>query len=699
MKKPLVFIIILSVTVFSCENTTKKNELENPLLSNFNTPFNLPPFEKIKPKHFVPAFEEGMKQHNEAVEKIINNTEAPTFTNTIEAYWNSSKLLNEVNHIFNSTIGANTNPELEKIASDISPKLASHRDELLMNAKLFKRIKTVFDKYEDLQITAEQRYLLENLYKSFVQNGALLAADKQTELKKVNQELSSLEVKYEQNVLAETNDYKLIIENKDDLKGLPESVIAASSEEATKAKLNGKWLFTTQKPSIIPFLQYAENRALREKLYKAYITRGNNNNKFDNKKTLARIVSLRFQKANLLGYKNYAAYKLENRMAKTPEKAMELLNKLWDKAIKVAKNDAKELQKIIDKEGGKFKLAAWDWSYYSEKLRKQKYDLDENELRPYFKLENVREGIFTVGNKLYGYTFTAMKDLPIPHPDAEAYDVKNSNGIHLGIFYFDFFPRKSKNGGAWCNEYRTHHIENGKEITPVVTVVCNFTKPTKDLPSLLSMDEVTTLFHECGHAFESLSSKTSYTESYSAQDFVELPSQLMEHWAFHKDVIRLWAKHFKTGAVIPDALVDKIHNSSLFNQGFASTEYIAASMLDMALHMVTDTKEIDVEKFENNFFTKEGLIPEIDSRYKSTYFTHIMGGYDAGYYGYIWSTVLDNDAFEAFQEKGVFDKATANAFLINILEKDGVADPQQMYFNFRGREAKIEPLLKNRGLL
>ncbi len=705
MKKISFLIGCFALLMFSCDNnsttetTGTTDSTNNPLLQTFNTPFGVPPFDKIKPSDFPPAFEEGMKRENAEIDTIVNNTEAPTFVNTIEPYMAGGELLNYVGSIFNNLNSCNTNPEIQKIAEDISPKMAAHKDGMELNPKLFEKIKKVYEQKEKWNLNEEQMFLLENTYKTFVRNGANLSPDKQEELKKINQELSSLTVKFDQNLLAETNDFKLIIDKKEDLAGLPEAVIATASETAEKDSMPGKWIFTTQKASMIPFLQYSDNRSLREKIYKAYTNRGNNNNKNDNKEVLARIVVLRSQKAKLLGYADYASYKLESRMAKTPDKVFELLDKLWKPAINVAKNEVEELQAIIDKEGKKFKLEAWDWMYYAEKLHKQKYDLDETALRPYFKLENVRDGVFMVANKMYGLTFEPIKEIPLPHPDAMAFEVKEADGSHLGVLYMDFFPRDSKEGGAWCDAYRSHRLKDGKSVTPVVTVVCNFTKPTNDLPSLLSMDETETLFHEFGHALEGLMSKTSYFNTFVAQDFVELPSQLMEHWAFNKDVLKLYAKHYKTGEIIPDKLVAKINKGSLFNQGFATTEYLAASYLDMAYHTQKDINTIDIAKFEKDYFQKIGLIPQIDSRYRSTYFGHITGGYDAGYYGYIWSAVLDNDAFDAFKEKGIFDKETAASFRKNVLEKDGSEDPTRMYVNFRGREAKIEPLLKSRGLL
>lgn len=701
--KKISFIIVCSLFLMvSCDNSTTTETTKpevNPLLETFNTPFGVPPFDKIKPADFPPAFEEAMKKQNEEIAAIANSTEAPTFANTVDKYMNSGELLTTVNSVFTNLIAANTNEEIQKINEEISPKMSAHKDGITLNAKLFERIKAVYDKKETWNLNEEQMFLLENVYKTFVRNGANLPLDKQEELKKINQDLSSQIVKFDQNVLAETNDFKLVIDKKEDLAGLPEAVIATAAETAQKDSMPGKWIFTTSKASMIPFLQYAENRSLREKIYKAYTNRGNNNNANDNKAILAQIVILRSQKAKLLGYADYASYKLESRMAKTPDKVFELLNRLWVPAIKVAKKEAKELQSIIDKEGGKFKLEAWDWGYYAEKLHVAKYNIDEAALKPYFKLENVREGAFTVANKLYGLTFEPIKDIPLTHADAMAFEVKEENGNHLGVLYMDFFPRESKEGGAWCDAYRSFRMKDGKPITPVVTVVCNFTKPTKDIPSLLTMDETETLFHEFGHALEGLMSKNSYATSFVAQDFVELPSQLMEHWAFNKEVLKLYAKNYLTGEVIPDNLIEKINNGGLFNQGFVTTEFLAASLLDMAYHAQKDIKEMDIAKFEKDYFKKIGLIPEIDSRYRSTYFGHITGGYDAGYYSYIWSAVLDNDAFEAFKEKGIFDKETATSFRKNILEKDGIEDPAKMYINFRGKEAKIEPLLKSRGLM
>ncbi len=672
---------------------------DNPLLASFDTPFGVPPFDRIRPEHFLPAFTEGMKQQNAAIENIVNNPAAPTWENTVEALFDSDVLLSTVTSIFDNLTSANTNPALQKISEEIKPRLSGHEDAITLNPQLFARIKAVYEQKERWHLDPARSYLLERLYRSFVLDGALLPAEKQEELRNANRELASLAVQFDTNLLAETNAFKLVIDSEADLAGLPADVIATAAEAAAADSLPGKWLFTTHKPSMIPFLQYARNRELRRRLYAAYTNRGNNGNPQDNNAVLARMVELRADKGQLLGFPNYAAYRLETKMARTPERAFALLNSLWEKSLKVAKTEASELQAIIDQEGGGFNLASWDWMYYAEKLHKAKYDLDENEIRPYFQVEQVREGLFTVANRMYGLTFTPLPDLPRPHPDAQAFAVEEADGAHLGVLYLDFFPRESKEGGAWCLEYRGHHFRDGREITPVTSVVCNLTRPTEDTPALLSMDDTETLFHEFGHALESLLSRVPYATSYVAMDFVELPSQIMEHWAFHPEVLKLYARHYRTGEAIPQNLIDRIRNATLFNQGFATTEYLAASLLDLAYHSLPAGEKVDVPAFEQKLFARYGLIPEIVSRYRSTYFGHITGSYDAGYYSYIWAAVLDNDAFDVFSANGIFDQATAASFRKNILERDGVADPMEMFVSFRGREPAVEPLLRARGLM
>jgi len=673
--------------------------MDNPLLTGFSTPFHVPPFELIKPHHYTPAFILGMDEHMKEVQAVINNKEEPTFENTIVALDKSGELLSRVSRVFFGLAEANTNDSLQQIQVDISPKLSAHSDAISLNPDLFKRIKSVYDNQQKFNLDATQTYILENLYKGFVRNGANLSPEKQEELKKLNSELSVLTVQFDQNVMAETNSFKLIIDKKEDLAGLPEAVIAAAAEAGKAAGLEGKWVFTATRPSMTPFLQYGENRDLRKKLYDGYLNRGNNANDKDNNVILAKIISLRAQRAQLLGYKTHSHIILESRMAKVPENVFALLDKIWAAAIPAAIRDRDEMQQIINKEGGKFKLAASDWWFYAEKLRKEKYDMDENELRPYFKMENVRDGAFDVANKLYGITFTEIADIPKPHPEAMAYEVKEADGTHIGVLYMDLFPRSSKQQGAWCGAFQDHWVKDGTEIPPVVTMVGNFTRPVGDKPALISLDEARTHFHEFGHALEGLFAGNKLSTTFVAQDFVELPSQIMEHWCTEPEVLKSYAKQYETGEPIPDQLIAKMNKTSFFNQGFVSTEFLAACYLDMAFHSQTDTALLDIGKFETEFLTGKGLIPEIKPRYRSTYFIHITGGYDAGYYGYEWAAVLDNDAFEAFRENGLFDRKTAQSFRENVLAKDGTMDPTEMFVNFRGRQPDITPLMRNRGFI
>ncbi len=685
----------------SCNQMEQKKDVvrNNPLLEKFDTPFGVPPFGEIQLQDYLPAFQVAMEEQNAEIEAIVNQPEAPDFYNTLEAMAYSGELLDQVAAIFFGQLSANTSTEMQDLAEEISPLLSEHSDNISLNPGLFKRVKAVYDQQDKSQLSDEQEFLLENVYKDFVRSGANLPAEQQTELKDINQQLSMLTLKFDQHVLDENNAFQLVIDNEADLAGLPASVVQMAAQQATEAGEAGKWVFTLQKPSMIPFLQYADNRELRQQLYQAYLNRGNHDNELDNKKLLSDIINLRIRKAHLLGYPTYADYVLEERMAKTPDNVMKFLNQVWEAALPVAQGEVAQMQEIIDAEGGGFKLQSWDWWYYAEKLRKQKYDLDDSELRPYFKLENVRDGAFMVINKLYGITFKPLNDLPVPHPDAQAYEVIDNDGSCLGIMYMDFFPRESKQGGAWQGEYRVHQVlPDGEEVKPVITVVYNFTRPSGDLPSLINFDEVETLFHELGHALDGLFAKNVYPETFIPTDFVELPSQILEHWATEPEVLKAYAIHYQTGDTIPDVLIEKINNSRFFNQGFNNVEYLAASLLDLSYHQLTDTGAIDIGVFEANYLNDLGLIDEIEPRYRSTYFTHIIGGYESGYYSYLWSAVLDHDAFEAFREHGLFDQATANSFRENILAKSGTSDHEQLYRDFRGKDPSVEALLKNRGL-
>ncbi|HEX2969567.1 MAG TPA: M3 family metallopeptidase [Bacteroidales bacterium] len=693
----LILMIFSSVILFSCKTNKSEIDMSNPFFTEYNTPFGVPPFDKIQVKHYMPAFEKGMADGREELKKILASKDEPTFENTVVPFSEMGRLLNKVAYVFYGLSSANTNDSLQKIEVEISPKLSQYSDEVTLNPDLFRRIKAVYDNQSRFNLNDEQKYLLENLYKGFVRSGALLSPEDQTILKDLNQKLSVLGVNFSQNVLAETNKFRLVIENKDDLKGLPQSVVDGAAAMAKAGGMEGKWVFTTQKPSMLPFLTYSQKPELRKTLYDAYLFRGNHNDSLDNKANLRDIVTLRAKRAKLLGYKTHADLNLEDRMAKTPSNVYALLDQLWTPALRVAGEELSQMQKIANKEEAG-KIQPSDWWYYAEKLRMQKYNLDDNELRPYFKLENVREGAFTVANKLYGITFTPVENIPLPHPDAKAFEVKEADGKHLAILYMDFYTRESKRQGAWCGGYRDHRWDAGKEIAPVVTVVCNFNNPTGETPSLLSLDDVTTLFHEFGHALQGIFAVNTYNMGYTARDIVELPSQIMEHWAIEPEVLKMYAKHYQTGEVMPDALIKKIQDSKYFNTGFDNVELLAASMLDMAYYTLEDPVNIDVAQFEKDYLSKIGLIKEIEPRYRSTYFLHIIDGYDAGYYVYTWAAVLDNDAFEAFREKGIFDNATATSFRKNILAPMGIVDAKQSYINFRGRDAVIEPLLKNRGL-
>lgn len=699
MKKILFSLSILAIFVVSCKDT-KQVKMENPLLTAFNTPFQVPPFDLIKAEHYEPAIDSAIELAKLEIDSIANNTAPATFENTVQAISYSGILLTEVYSVFSNLNEANTNDTLQKIAENISPKISAFYDELFMNEKLFSRVKEIFEKKESLNLNPEQNTLLGFTYRSFIRSGVNLPMGQKERLKKINSELSLLSLKFGQNVLAENNRYKLIIDKKEDLAGLPQTVVDGAAEAAKENNLEGKWVFTLHNPSVMPFLQYASNRELRKQIQQAYINRGNNNDSLDNKKNIAKILELRIEKAKLLGYNNIAEYVLAETMAKTPEKVFDLLNKLWKATLPVAKKEVAELQDIIKKEGDNIKLEAWDWRYYAEKQRKLKYDIDEAQVKPYFKLDNVREGIFTVSNKLYGISFKELKDVPKYHPDVTVYQVTDSTGKHQGILYLDMHPRASKRGGAWMTTFRSEYKKDGKKFDPVVSIVCNFSKPAGNTPSLLTFDEVSTFFHEFGHGLNYLLYDATYPGLPVPPDFVELPSQIMENWAVEPEVLNIYAKHYKTGEVIPKDLVEKIVKSGHFNQGFATTEYLAASFLDMHYHTLTGMPQnFDVINFEKQVLDKLGLIPEIVSRYRSTYYQHIFsGGYSAGYYGYIWAEMLDADAFEAFREKGIFNKATAEAFRNYILAKSGTDDLLKLYVQFRGKEPVIEPLLKRRGL-
>jgi len=692
---------IVSFLLFSfVQLLPAQNTMDNPFFKEWNTPFKTPPFNEIRLEHFLPAVKEGIQLQKAAVDAITANNEKPSFENTIEALEMSDEFLNRVNRVFSNLNSANTNPEMQEIARKTTPMFSKHNDDINLNQKLFEKVKTLYNERDKLELSTEQKTVLENYYLDFVRGGANLTDEGKEKLRKINEELSLLSLKFGENLLKETNAIGLLVDNKDDLAGLPQNVIDAAAEMAVSKGHSGKWVFTLQKPSFIPFLTYSEKRSLREKVFKSYINRGNNYNEFDNKKILSRIAALRAKKAELLGYKTHADFVLEKSMAKKPGTIYEFLTGLWKPALKRARAEVEDMQNLINREGKQFALQAWDWWYYAEKVKKEKFNLDEEMIRPYFKMENVRRGAFDVASKLYGIKIIERIDIPVYHPDVRVFEVQEADGKHLGIFYSDYYPREGKRSGAWSSTFRGQSNIGGNYITPVVCNVGNFSKPTADIPSLMSIDEVNTLFHELGHGLHSLLANTTYPNARSVpRDFVELPSQIMENWALDPEVLPLYAKHYKTGEPMPKELLDKIVNAKLFNQGFETVEYLAASFLDMDWHTLTESVERDVVDFERESLKKIGLIPEIESRYQSTNFQHIFsGGYSSGYYSYIWAEVLDADAFEAFRERGLFDRETATSFRKNVLEKGGSEDVMVLYKRFRGAEPKVDALLKKRGL-
>ena len=671
----------------------------NPFFQQWNTPFGAPPFDRIQTGHYLPAFERGIAEERREVEAIAQNPAPPTFQNTFEALDGVGLLLDKVDGVFSNLTSSDTSDQLVEIDKKVAPLLSSLRDDRVLNQQLFARVKSVWERRASLGLSPVQLRLVEETYKGFVRGGANLGAPQQARLRAINQELSLLSIRFGDNMLKETNAYRLTISRKVDLAGLPPGVVEAAAGAAAKAGQSGKWVFTLHAPSIWPFLSYSENRELRRQIFTAYISRGSRGNEFDNREIAARTAVLRAERAALLGYASHADYVLAENMAKTPAAVYALLNRLWTPATAVARREAADMQALVKQEGGDFKLEPWDWWYYSAKVKQARYALDENQLRPYLSLDAVREGAFLIANKLYGLTFTERNDIPKYNPEVRAFEVKDAAGTHMGVFLADYHPRPSKGGGAWSNRFRGLRVVDGRQIRPIVVNVCNFTRPSGSQPALLSPEEAKTLFHEFGHAIHSLVSQVPYAGlSRSPRDFVELPSQFMANWALDPQVVKLYARHYQTGAAIPDELVAKLESASKFNQGFATVEYLAASFLDMDWHTIPASARPSTDAFEKASLEKIELMPEIVTRYRTPYFQHIFaGGYSAGYYSYIWSEVLDSDAFQAFREKGLFDPETARAFK-HLLEQGGAADPMELYKAFRGREPSVDPLLVKRGL-
>jgi peptidyl-dipeptidase Dcp len=682
--------------------------MENPFLNKYNTEFEIPPFSKIDESDFMPAFTMGIEAHNKEIDSIIKNSENPSFENVIIALEKSGSLLDRVGAVFFNLSGSTSNEEIQNIEKDISPILSQHYDSISLNPKIFKKIKYLWDNIDSLNLSIEERKILEEKYKNFIRNGALLEGDDKEKYSSINQEISKLSVEFSQNLLAETNNFEIIL-NEEDLDGLPDDIIALAKEEADKkyketkdSMYKDKYIFTPHRSSLYPFLTYSKRRDLRERLYNGYIMRGDNNNEFDNKEITAKISSLRVERANLLNFETHAHYVLDNTMAKTPEAVYGLLDQLWQPALSRASKELEELQSLVNKEGGNFKIASWDWWYYSEKLRKEKYDLNDEELKEFFTLDNTIDGIFKTANKLFGLSFSERFDIELYHEDARVWEVRDKDGSHLGIYIGDYYTRSSKRGGAWMSTFKDQSNFDGRE-RPIVVNVCNFPPPSNDKPSLLNLEHVTTLFHEFGHALHGLVTNTEYKSlsgTSVSRDFVEFPSQVLEHWAVEPELLKSYAKHYKTGESIGDDLILKMQNASKFNQGFANVEYLAASYLDMDWHSLTTNEIQDTVEFEKNSLKKIGLIDEIVSRYRTTYFQHIYSSsYSAGYYSYIWAAVLDSDAFSRFKNSGeIFNKDLAEKYRKYILEKGGTEDPMELYRSFAGSNPEISALLNDRGL-
>jgi len=696
VKKPFYLFLIIFLGI-GCQNNGAEM---NPFLIDYDTPYQIPPFEKIEFSHYEPAFEEGMKQHLSEIEVIASNNESPTFENTIAELERSGKTLDKVANVFFNLLGSNTSDEMDALAMKISPVLSAHSDSILLNKDLFSRIKSLHDQKDSLELSTEQRRLLSETFKNFTRSGANLSDSEMKRLVDINSSLSTLSVKFDQNVLKETNGFSLVIDSEDELDGLPEEEIRQAALLAESEGHTGKWVFKPTRVSMYPFLTYSTQRELREELYNSYIQRGDNDNEFDNKSLIVEMLELRKEKAKLMGFESHADYVLDDTMAKKTSRVDDLLQQIWKPGIARAKSEADEMQNLIKQEGGNFELAAWDWWHYSEKIRQNKFDFTEEEVKPYFSEDKVLQGAFDVASKLFEISFVERDDLPKYRDNIRSFEVLNTEKEIIGIFYTDYTLRPNKGGGAWMNTFRSQSKFDGRQI-PIVVNVCNFPPKNEDGVSLLSFEQVETLFHEFGHGLHGLLSDANYPSlsgTSVTRDYVEFPSQMMENWAREPEVIKTFALHYQTEEPIPDNLLDKISEAGTFNEGFETSEYVAAAYLDMAYH--TSQEEIkNVDKFEDDALANLGLIPQIESRYRSTYFGHIFaGGYSSGYYSYLWTEVLEADAFEPFREKGLFDKETASKLKEYVYASGNTEDLMTQYINYRGSEPKIEPLLKKRGL-
>ena len=695
-------ICLCSVLAMGAKKS-KVKEHQNPFMTEYTTKYKIPPFEKIAYSDYVEAVKAGIEQHNAEIRAIIVRRDRADFDNTILALDNSGRLLSKVQYVYYALAESDGTPEMEKVSEVIRPLLTAHSDEVSMNAELFKKVKAVYDNQKLFNLTRPQQRLLEKTYMGFVRNGALLSdADKKT-LMELNQEIAAVQMQFNQNLQKENNTTEVVVEDAAELAGLPESTIAEAASQAAARGKEGKWVFTVHAPSRLAVLSYADSRALRERMYKAYMSIGSKNNEYNNYACINKIIQLRIKKANLLGYDTFADMMMARVMSKTVENAENLLYQIWKPAVAKAHEEIADMQKYINNHGGNFKLAAWDYYYYAEKVKKERFNLSEDEVRPYFQLDNVVKGLFAEAGKLFGITFTEMTKAPKYNPEVKVYDVKDAKGNHVAVFMTDYFPRATKRQGAWMSEFQTAYNYEGVVERPIIYNVGNFTKPTKDMPSLLTVDEVETAFHEFGHALQGMLTTAQFRGIAGTnidRDAVELASQFNEHWKFEPELLKIYAKHYKTGEVIPEELVKKLEASAQFNMGFRTTELCGAALLDIEWHKMNYAKEIDVEKFEKAVARRLGMPEEIQFRYRSPYFKHIFGSdeYAAGYYTYLWAEVLSADAASLFEEKGMYDAESAKAYLENILQAGDSEDAMTLYKRFRGREPQVDALLRDRGL-
>ncbi len=706
MKKVIVTLAAaLALPLTSCNNSAASEEgRENPFMSDYTTPYSIPPFDSIRYEDYMPAIREGIKQYKEEIDAIVKQRSMPDFDNTILAMEQAGKLLSKTMMVFASLNETDSSEEMEAISEEAMPLYSQCSDEIMMNELLFERVKSVYDRRNKLNLTAPQLRAVEETYKRFTRSGALLSAEDKKKLMEVNTKLTDLYLTFNKNLLNATNAYTLVVDNADKLSGIPASNIAVAAEEAKARGMGGKWVFTLHAPSRLPLLQYADNRELRQQMYEAYTSLASSG-EYNNLPVINEILKARTTKAALLGYPDYASYMTANVMAKTPANAENLLMQIWTPAVKRVNEEVAEMQALANKEGAGITIAPWDYYYYAEKVRKDKYNLDEDELRAYFAIDNVRDGIFNMASRLYGISFKEMPDAPKYHPEVTVYDVvDNTTGEHVAVFMTDYFPRASKRQGAWMSEFQgAFQDPDSTSQRPIVYNVGNFSKPTADAPSLLTLDEVSTMFHEFGHGLHGMLTKAhlrSQAGTNVDRDFVELPSQIHEHWAFEPELLKTYARHYKTGEVIPDALIERLQAASTHNQGFMTTELAGAALLDLQYGKLNVTSDMNVAEFEKSVAQKLGMPKEVQFRYRSPYFRHIFGsdGYASGYYTYLWAQVLDCDGFELFQEKGIFDPATAKSFRENVLEAGGSEDPMTLYVKFRGHEPKVDALLRYRGL-